>query len=243
MTPALHKNNSISYQADFNRKMLKWLYAMERSMDSAVLTSLNTNKNQVQPDLLGKYAFNSNVLDVPQSYEDTFYSDLEILLQSKDLNGENFPVNVLGNPYVASKIRFLGQQGGGNQENLAYQFDGKDYYFSNQLTNGTGANGTLYFMPKGSLGLVTRQEPDALFNSKAGDGHEWEVIPNMPIINMPADSYYYSTAVDASAKQANLTRALKEYFSFSVEMAIITPYNSDLSTIPSAIYKAQILNS
>lgn len=247
MIPARHKNNSISYQDDFNRKMMKMLFAMEKAMDTATLTKLNTNKTQVTPDLLGKYTFNaSNLLDIPKAEKDTFYSDLEILLMSNELNEEGAPINVLGNPYVASQIKYLGQQGGGNYANLAYQFDGKDFYFTNQLSNGDGYNGTLYFMPKGSLGLVTRSEPDALMGSKTGDGHEWDIIPSLPIINMPADSYYYTAAVDASSVDAttgHLTRAMKEYFSYSVEMAIITPYNSDLTTIPSAIHKAGILNS
>lgn len=246
MIPARHKNNSISYQADFNRKMRKGLFAMEKAMDTATLTKLNTNKNQVDPDLLGKYSVASNVLTVPKSYEDTFYSDLEILLMSNELNEEGAPINVVGNPYVASKIKYLGQQGGGNYANLAYQFDGKDFYFTNQLSNGAGQNGAMYFMPKGSLGLVTRSEPDALIGSRTGDGHEWDIIPSLPIINMPADSYYYTAAVNADSvdtSTAHLTRAMKEYFSYSVEMAILTPYNSDLTTVPSAIQKAAILAS
>ena len=216
---------------------------MEKAMDSAVLTSLNTNKNQVDLDTLGKYQYASNVLQVPKASEDTFYSDLEILLMSGDMNEDGAPINVVGNPYVASKIKYLGQQGGGNYANLAYQFDGKDFYFTNQLSNGAGANGTMYFMPKGSIGLLTRQEPDALMSSKSTDGNEWEVIPNLPILNMPADSYYYSKAVDQSAERSDLTRALTEYFSYTVEMAIVTKYNSSLSTIANVINKAEILNS
>lgn len=245
MIPARHQNNDISYQADFNAKMRKLMFAFLNSMDSAVLTSLGTNKNQIQPDLLGKYAFTSNTLEVPKSYEDSFYSDLEILLMSKDMNPDLAPLNVIGNPYVASKVKYLGQQGGGNYQNLAYQFDGKDFYFTNNLSNGTGHNGTMYFMPKGSVGIVTRNEPDAILGSKMMDGHEWDIV-DLPIINMKADSYYYEGAVDASSvdtSTAHLTRAYKQYFSFAIEYAILTNYNSDLTSIANPIMKAAIQNS
>lgn len=245
MTPARFQNNEIDYQTDFNKKFEKMIFAMLSAFDSAVVTALGTNKNQVEPDLLGKYNFTSSVLEVPKSYEDTFYSDQEIIMMSKDMNSQGAPLNCIGNPYVASKVKYLGQQGGGNYQNLAYQFDGKNFYFSNNISNGTGHNGTMYFMPQGSLGIVTRNEPDALMGSRTSDGKVWDIV-NLPIINLPADSYYYEAAVDSSSldtSTAHLTRAKKEYFAFTVEMAILTNYNSSLSTVANPIVKAAILNS
>lgn len=241
MVPSQHSSNSISYQNDFNRKMMKLLYAMKTEMNSAVLTKLGTVKNQVEPDLLGKYTFDSNVLLVNKSDEKTIYSDLEILQSSLDLNQEGAPLNVIANPFVASQVKFLGAQGGGNQVNYAYQFDGKNFYWDNAITNDVGHNGTFYFMPKGSIGVVTRQETDALLGSKSGDGHEWGMA-NLPILNMVADTYYYDGAYDSNALRADLTRAYKQYFGFSVEMAILTPYRS-ATTIAAPIMKAAILNS
>jgi len=245
MIPARHQNNEISYQADFNAKMRKLMFAMLNSLDGAVLTHLSTNKNQVSPDLLGKYTWDSNTLVVPKSYKDVCYSDLEILLMSKDMNPEMAPLNVIGNPFVASAVKYLGQQGGGNYQNLAYQFDGKDFYFTNNLSNGTGHDGTFYFMPKGSLGIVTRNEPDAILGSKTGKGHVWDIV-DLPIINMKADSFYYEDAVDASSVDTtttHLTRAYKQYFSFAVEYAILSNYNSDLASVANPLVKAAISNT
>lgn len=245
MTPARHWNNEIDYQVDFNKKLEKMIYAMLSAFDSAVVTALDTNKNQVTPDLLGKYTFASNVLNVPALKEKTFYSDLEILMMSKDMNSEGAPLNVIGNPYVASQVKYLGAQGGDNYENLAYQFDGKNFYFTNNISNATGYNGTMYFMPQGSLGLVTRNEPDALMNSRTSDGKIWDIV-TLPIINMPADSYYYEAAIDRhalDASTAHLTRAKVEYFCFTVEMAVLTNYNSALASVANPIIKAAIAES
>lgn len=241
MLPAQHKNNSISYQADFNRKMRKSLYKLKDSLNSAILTQLSTAKNQVTPDLLGKYAFASNILEINKADRETVYSDLEILMSSLDLNEDNAPLNVIANPFVASQVKYLGAQGGGNQVNYAYQFDGKDFYWDNNVTNATGFDGTMYVMPKGSIGIATRSEPDALMGSKTGDGHEWGIV-NLPMINMLADSYYYDGALDASGVRADLTRAKKEYFGFTVEAAILTPYRS-ATTIAAPIMKLAIKNS
>lgn len=242
MIPARFQNNEIDYQTDFNKKFEKMLYAMLSSFDSAVVTALDTNKNQVEPDLLGKYGFASNTLTIPALKEKTAYSDLEIIMMSKDMNSEGAPLNVIGNPYVASQVKYLGAQGGGNYENLAYQFDGKNFYFSNNISNATGYNGTMYFMPQGSLGILTRNEPDALMNSRTTDGKVWDIV-NLPMLGINADSYYYEAAVDASSvdtSTAHLTRAKKEYFAFTAEMAIVTNYNSDLSTVANKIVKAAI---
>lgn len=245
MVPAQHFNNEISYQADFNAKMRKAMFALLSSFDTAVLTHLNTNKNQITPDTLGKYSFADSLLTVPKSYADTFYSDMEILMMSKDMNPEMAPLNVIGNPYVASKVKYLGQQGGGNYQNLAYQFDGKDFYFTNNLSNATGYDGTMYFMPKGSLGILTRNEPDAINRSMTGDGHVWDIV-DLPIINMKADSYYYDGAVDSSSLNSTtgaLTRSKKEYFGFTVEYGIVSTYNSDLTSIANPIIKAGVADN
>ncbi len=241
MVPAQHSSNDISYQDDFNRKMRKMLYKMESTMDDAVLTKLGTVKNQVQPDSLGKYGWDSNIITIAKSDKETIYSDLEILMASKDLNQDGAPLNVIANPFVASQVKFLGAQGGGNQVNYAYQFDGKNFYWDNSISNAAGHDGTMYFMPKGSIGVVTRQETDALLNSKAGDGHEWSVV-NLPILNMIADAYYYDGAYDSNALRSDLTRAYKQYFGFTVEMAILTPYRS-ATDVAADIMKAAILNS
>ena len=61
-----------------------------------------------------------------------------------------------------------------------------------------------------------------------------------------ADSYYYEGAVDASSvdtSTAHLTRAYKQYFGFSIEYALLTNYNSSITTIANPIMKAAILNS
>lgn len=241
MVPAQHSNNSISYQADFNRKMRKSLYKLKGSLNGAILTQLSTAKNQVDPDLLGKYAVASNVLEVNKSDKETIYSDLEILMASLNLNEDGAPLNVIANPFVASQVKFLGAQGGGNQVNYAYQFDGKSFYWDNNISNAAGHDGTMYVMPSGSVGIATRSEPDALAGSMTGDGHKWGVV-NLPIVDMVADSYYYDAAIDANAVRSDLTRAKKQYFGFTIEAAVLTPYRS-ATDVAAPIMKIAIKNS
>ena len=56
---------------------------------------------------------------------------------------------------------------------------------------------------------------------------------------MPVGTYFYDSVGDysaiAGAATADMTRTRKEHYGFAVDVAFITSYNSDSTTLPSPI--------
>ena len=135
------------------------------------------------------------------------------------------------------------------------------FHFSNRLTDAASQKATGYAVTKGSVGMVSRFEREALRRAKARTGHEWDIIdlPGMTITSeaeggnssepfpFKVGTYYYETVGDqnaiAGAATADLDRAVKEHYGFAVDVAFITSYNSDNSTYPSPILKFSIATS
>lgn len=95
---------------------------------------------------------------------------------------------------------------------------------------GSNIYGRGYAIGKGTLGILTRFEPDCVNGTKMQDGHEWG-IATLPLLGLPIGTYFYESAGDYSGIQAtgaeHLVRTRKEHFGFSVDIAFVTAYNSD----------------
>lgn len=95
-----------------------------------------------------------------------------------------------------------------------------------------------YAISKGSLGMLQRFERDCLLGTVSGDGHEWG-IATLPLINLPVGTYFYDSVGDFSAiggaGTADMVRTRKEHYGFAVDIAFVTPYNSDPSNLASPI--------
>ena len=118
-------------------------------------------------------------------------------------------------------------------------------YYGDKITKSEeeGKFATLFAVQRGSLGLLTRFEREAILGTRARTGHEWG-IDTLPMINFPVGTYYYESVADyntiAGAATADMTRNLKEHYGFAVDVAIITPYNSAPTTIANPIVKVEI---
>ena len=64
------------------------------------------------------------------------------------------------------------------------------------------------------------------------------------MLNIPCGTYYYESVSDVSgiagAATADLTRGLKQHYGFAVDVAVVTPYNSDPATNASPIIQLQV---
>lgn len=102
-----------------------------------------------------------------------------------------------------------------------------------------------YAISKGSLGMLQRFERDCLLGTVSGDGHEWG-IATLPLLNLQVGTYFYDSVGDysniAGVASADMVRTRKEHYGFSVDIAFVTPYNSDPSTLASPIMAFNISN-
>lgn len=238
MVPSAYLNNDISYDHDFQRKMEKVVRALATSLDTAAVAALEANKTQVYKDAL-QYTVTGNVVDVPTQMATEILGDCDPMMRAND-----YPqyIHIIGNAGVDSLIRKLAQHDIYNDVNKRLEYDNKVIHYSNQVTNESGKNGTFFAVADGNVGVLTRVDREALRRAKA-NFHEWDVV-NLPYINLPVGSHYYTQVGDqstiAGAATADLTCAVKEYFGFSVDVAFLVAYNSDPTTVANPIIKAQI---
>lgn len=244
MVPSQYEKNEIKYLQDLNRKVTdiveRFLVEIETDLD----TALDANKSQVyNSSIIGdKYALTAGAIQVPVAEQDFFFNDIEPINYADDFYSTT--VKMVSSSAMMSVISKYINQGGGNAVNTNFQFSGKDFRFSNRITNTAPARSTGYFMEDGSIGMVTRIDPDALAENTATDGTRWftDRLPGMPF---DVGVKYNSNCSDQSALETtgleHLTATLIEHWQFSFDFAIIVPYNSDLATRPNSIRKVEFV--
>lgn len=113
------------------------------------------------------------------------------------------------------------------------------------VTAGTKLYAQGYAISQGSLGMLQRFERDCLLGTVSGDGHEWG-IATLPLLGLPVGTYFYDSVGNysgiAGAATADMVRTRKEHYGFAVDIAFVTPYNSDPSTLASPILGFNISN-
>lgn len=241
MVPALYMNNEISYEQDFNRKLMKVSRALANELDKAAVAALEANKTQVFKDLL-YYQEDGNDIQVPWDMRNDILSDTNTLMRANCYPGK---IHVIGNAGVDSMLRKQAQLGLYNEVNKRLEFEDKIVHFTNNIVNEGGKFGSFYAVEAGNVGVLTRVDREALRRARVA-GHEWDVV-RLPFVNLPVGSHYYTAVGDqsgiAGAASADLTCAAKEYFGFSVDVAFIVAYNSNPADVANPIIKAEVASS
>lgn len=241
MTPSLYLNNEISYQQDWNRKIEKVSRAMADSLDEAAVGALEARKTQVLKEPL-YYAVSGNSVQVPWDMREDILSDLNSMERANEYPGM---IHLIGNAGVDSMLRKMAEKGLYNEVNKQLEYSDKVLHFTNNVVNEEGVFATLYAVTSGNVGLLTRVDRESLLRSKYGS-HEWDVV-NLPYLGIPVGSHYYTSVGDrsniAGAASADMTCVGTEYYGFSVDVSFLIAYNSDPTTIPDPIIKAEVAKS
>ncbi len=238
--PAKHSNNEISMQREFNAQMQKYIFKFADTLDAAGITALEAAKTQVlSDDLGGRYTLTANVVVAPLAEQDAFIGDVNPLMGGNDYYG---PFHVVGNPSLESHVRNrLLEQGTANDRDKTYQYNDKQFHFTNNLANGVGHKATGFFVQQGSVGMIQNFERDAVLGSQTHK-HKW-AIETLPVLNMPIGTYFYDDAFDVSADGAHvadLTRTAGQAYGFATRVAMVTAYNSAIGTLAAPIMKGAI---
>ena len=234
MVPAQYTNNEVGYQQDFNHKLTLGINALNVSLDNAAITALGAAKTQVVNNLLGKYTFAANTLNAILSQKTRVLADITPIMGSNDFY---MPRNIVGNPGLMSLFLEMQESGLYNDKNQAIQWADKELHFTNRLTDAANKIASGYIVNDASVGLLTRVDRDSLLNHETKSGYDWTVA-RLPGFEFDFGIMHYDNAADMSALHAgtsDLTATKTEAFSFSVDVAHVTSYNSDASTLPSPI--------
>lgn len=240
--PAMFMNNEISQQRDWQTKFIKYLHKFASDLDTASITALTADKTQVFANALG-YTVTGNVVQVPFADREKIMGDINVMMEANDFFSD---MHLLGNGGVQSIINQLRQQGVYNAQNRQLEYLDKMVHYSVRLADGLGEFGNMIAVEDGSVGVLTRTEREAELGTVMADGTEWSV-ENLPILDIPVGTYYYQSRGDqsaiAGAATADLTRGMKEHYGFAVDVALVTPYNSDATTLANPILQAAVLDA
>ena len=241
MIPTLFMNNDITYQHDFNRKMEKNIRAMANALDVAAVASLAANRTQVFADLLD-YAMAGNTLSIPWDARMEILGDIDPIMRANCYPGQ---LHIVGNAGIDSLTRKLAQLGANNSINKVLEYAGKIFHYTNNVANESGRYGTAFAVEDGQVGYVTRAGRENIRATRS-NFHEWDIV-RMPILNMPVDTHFYTEVGDQSAiageSSADMNCNVKEFFAFMVDVAFLTSYNSNPTTIANPIIKFDIESS
>lgn len=238
MIPGQYKNNYISYLEDLRKKLKLVEEGFGREIETIIIAKLEAEKSGIynSPLATAPYSVVGDTLQVPLALRPTFFNDLSVIMQGDDLYA--VPYKVLGNTTLQSPVNHYINQGGGNAVNTNYQFGDYDFRFSNSLPVSAGKFTSGFVMPDGSIGLLTRVNEDARQEHKTTKGTEWseEMIEGL---GLNVGVMYLSDCADMSAVagMSHLTATKVEKWQFSIDVAVITPYNSDPATIAGSIKK------
>jgi hypothetical protein len=239
MYAAQHYNNDINKVREFQKQLKAALVAVTAAIETTAVSTLNSARSQVANHLgLGHTFTLDTVHEFAANYKDSYIlGDLIPMMNGNDFYGVN--LDVVGNQGLNSLLMRQEGFGDNNDENKQWQWQMKNFAFSNQVLNSGAKKATGYAIAEDQLGLLTRVEPDAELGTKLKNGTEWgkQVLPGL---NLEFGTYEYDNRVDASglsAATAHLTRTGVSYVDFAIDIAFLTPYNSDPATIPAPILK------
>lgn len=244
MVPSQYATNQVGYQDDLAQKMRETVEAFKLEMETDIETALDLNKSQVYASTIvgDDYALTGGAIQVTDAAKDYFFGDLPAINFADEFRDPT--IKIVTTHRMMPIVDKLYHQGAGNDKNTTYQFPGKDFRFTNAITNGAGKKATGYFMPQGVFGILTRVDLDAKMNHKSTKGTEWrqETLPELPF---PVGIKYDSECSDQSALQSNsmthLKATLVEHWQISYDFAIVMPYNSDIATKASPIRKFELV--
>lgn len=239
-TPALFMNNEIGEQRDFEVKFNKYVNKLAKELDDVAITALNTDKTQVFADSLN-YTVIADTVVADWDQRENVIGDINYVMAANDHYGD---IHLLGNAGTQSVISKLAQKGLYNSENKQMEYGDKVLHFSPRLANGVGEYANMIAVQGGSLGILKRFERESVLGTEMPDGTTWG-IENIPLLDLPVGTYFYTKAVDGSGlageSSADMTRVVKNHYGFAVDLAFVTCYNSDQTTIANPIVKASVL--
>lgn len=234
IAPAMYLNNEIGIQKDFETKLMKYIYKLAQKLDQDALAKLAAAKSQVINNPL-LYDKTGNIINAKWTERENVFGDLEPIMAANDFFGQ---LHIVGDAGVESIMRKLQQHGLYNDVNKQNEFGNKVIHLTNNMPLAAKKYAQGYAINSGSLGFMTRFERDCLLGTVSGDGHEWG-IATLPLLNIPCGTYFYDSVGDYSAiagdATADMTRTRKEHYGFAVDVAFLTPYNSDAKTLASPI--------
>jgi hypothetical protein len=230
--PRLTDQSDIVTEAqDFMRQYSDAEESLANFLETQILGAVDAAKSAVYNSAfvgaLAKYPLLVDALQVAPADQPFFLNDAKSIMQADDFSRNG--LEVIGDAQLASFVSQYTNQGSGNNANTAFQFNGYTFGYSNTTTTSAAAVSTGYIMPGGSVGIVAKVSPDAAANRQSmSDGVRWSVessdLMGIDMSMMIKDSCEDVALITGNADDTN---ALVKNVQMSINVAIVTPYNSN----------------
>ena len=243
MIPSMYVNNDVKYELDFQKKARKYLLQLLKTMDTASIAKLNTDRNAVFTNLSYEYPVVGNALQVPKASREDVYNQITGIMGTADYPSADY--DVVANSGHEPLVNKLARNGVANSDNTRATLVGFNQHYSNNIVQNAGVRDTLFIIPEGTLAIENRNDPDARAGtSLMGGGQKWDEV-DMPMLDMKVGTYYTekctdATAIYATAETTGLTRTAMQGFEFSTDVTYITSYVSNRATDMAPIMKMEI---
>lgn len=234
--------NRVTYDADIRLNLLKAANLFKKEIEDMILSTLLNSTSEYLNKPIG-FEFVANTIVADNAQGNVILAKIPAFLA-----GNKFPttegVDVLGDVGLMAHFADLEQHGTYNDVDRSAQIAGKNYFFSNQFPSSAGSIANGFFMPPGSIAMVTRLQPEA-YDNAMGMTQEFGTTDQLAAFGIPfeLESYYTNTVGDQSAITGNAddTRALIESFIIGFDIAFITRQDNEIdATDPKPILKFKI---
>jgi len=229
--PRLTDQSDIVTEAqDFMRQFSDAEEGLANFLEAQLLASVDgaiaTTYNSAFVGAAAKYPLLADALQVAAGDQPFFLNDLKSIMQADDFSRNG--LDVIGDAQYASFVNQYVNQGAGNSENTAFQFNGYQFQYLNTIATSAAAVSTAYAMPVGSLGMVAKVSPDAAANRVSmSEGIRWSVEQS-ELLGIPMELMVKDECADVAAITGNAedTNALVKSYQMAINVAILTPYNT-----------------
>lgn len=223
--PSINEGNYIKLEDDLGQQLHDGWKAVFANMDSAAVTTLETNKSAVAAE--SNY---SGVITTSAAGYD-YTGDPEKFVLYKQglmaLNDLDYGGNDVQNAEAISNQLLIASYGANNQMNLAQANSGYKNYYTNRIAPGDN-NEVHYLFPDGSVGIYNWIQPDNRVGRVAGN-KEWSQMQD-PMFGFDWEVYKVKDCIDASAEMTGNVRAYGEIWQIGAFFAYLTDYSSDTSS-------------
>jgi hypothetical protein len=218
MNPAEYNQNDIKYQEDFNAKMKKYLIKLRNVIDAQCVATIEGAKNTYwTPEVSTAFGFtqSGDALQLPEAEAGDLFNRMTGVAHTMDYWERQ---EVLTNPNGMTRVYRYENNGStpaqNDPGNLGYQFGNYNFWESNNVIDGAGVRNTYYSINTDSLGLLSRNIPEAIAGERSTDGTEWG-IEQLPIVDLPFSYVYKSTCTDLSSISGGTSAASLQQSGYS----------------------------
>ena len=207
------------------------------ALETQIYTVLNaakaTTSNSAFIGVGAKYgALVGDTIQVASAEQEFFFNGLKSIYQADDFSRTG--IQVVGDAQLTYFVNQYINQGGSNNTNSQFQFNGLNFSYSNEVvtTGATSAVSTGFAMPAGSLGMFEMVSPDAMAGRTAMNGGKRWMTMNSDLMGLNMEVMMDDSCSDASATTGNAldTNTYAENWQMGINVAILTAFDNSTNS-------------